>query len=180
MRWEVNPSGNRFPSWLRGQSLTRFPRRGQPQEPHLHLVLYLRDFQGVCQNHVCHVKPAPHPDLRLRLYTHYCAKAIILIPPSHIHLLCLCFTNGLSHIIFTYTLLLISRDLPGSNCGFCACGLPHHPYAYTRHFSLKGATPPCQLSSYNGLQTQEPNGRIYTTWKHNYSSCCNCYYVNCL
>lgn len=55
---------------------------------------------------------------------------------------------------FTCTLQpLSSGERPGSNCGFCASAAPH----------LKGAAPPCQLSSNNCLQTQGHNDRIYST-----------------
>lgn len=89
-------------------------------------------------------------------YMLYRAKAIILPPPNTLSLFC---KWPLPHH-FTYTLQpLSSGDRPGSNCGFCVCA----PSPHSLPVILKGAAPPCQLSSYNCLQTQGPNDRIYST-----------------
>lgn len=141
--------------------------------------------QGVNhKKHIAHLHPAPQrlqggvsiPSLPLQPLLPQGVHALLWKsnhsnpPPPPLSLFC---KWPLPHH-FTYTLQpLSSGDRPGSNCGFCARS--HPP---TNPFFLKGAAPPCQLSSYNCLQTQGPNDRIYSTWKHNYSPWLNCYCVN--
>ena len=117
---------------------------------------------------ICHFNPPPP---RLRVYMLYCAKAIILIP-TLLHLPSLCFANVLSHIILhTHSNHWALGTVQEVIVAFVRVAPPPP-------FLLKGAAPPCQLSSYNCLQTQGPNDRIYSTWKHNYSPWFNCYCVN--
>lgn len=167
MRWEFLPLGPSPPLRASGRTLTLFSPKGRPGE--LYPLLDPAP-QGLLGG-VSTPQSATSTPPCLRVYMLYCAKAIILIP-TLLHLPSLCFANVLSHIILhTHSNHWALGTVQEVIVAFVQVAPP-------LLFLLKGAAPPCQLSSYNCLQTQGPNDRIYSTWKHNYSPWFNCYCVN--